>query len=600
MNKFYFDKSTNTFADELLVAGFSTVIANIAYQLGQMVQLTQQDLGAVYQLTCEPPIDWEQAQQIAVPFYPFPILRTEYANKSLPDDLPEMGGATVVYDEAKRRNEIFWEQFKLLEGAQKAAFAQGEDVSALQHAAPHPHWDIFRLINPAALLGYNALAVQWIEIGRAGLTGTAIKLLADLFTQSPNAVAITRKAWQKIAKEHGWKMVDVTASQFFNPAQGKGINKALPNGVGLANLKTFWLVEWLKVIGFFEISLTRTLKGSKDRKTYVPVFGQMDRYVSKTVFDTFKKTMRFSETAVRSDIFTVLRYVQAMLKYGERASQPEDIADETGDEYDDFFSANSSPADYVRGFQVAFYKDLGNAVTTMNLSFLNLPGWIKFAANPTSDHYQPILNEHEAIMRDLDESKGDQLDLLTLYRDFIVADHLDPFLDFTTAYSSYLISQGEKAGFPPKKFTTANLRRLILDNQSNLSDILNSQGFINIAYAIRQSTVTAQYRKKQNDRRYDVRYGLGRDLVRNSQYPTDFLAELSDFLGKYNAENAQVMENRPGPYRKSIQTEDIKEIAALIDKYDSNLIAKLLVAYGYARDSRNVDFDNSTEDSDQS
>ena len=115
--------------------------------------------------------------------------------------------------------------------------------------------------------------------------------------------------------------------------------------------------------------------------------------------------------------------------------------------------------------------------------------------------------------------------------------------------------------------------------------ILESTGFQNIAYAIRQSTVTAQYRKQEGDRRYDVRYGLGQDLVRKSQYPDEFIATLTEFLIKYNAENAQVMENRPGPYRRSVKTTDIADIVRLIDEYNnSDLICKLLVAFGYARE----------------
>ncbi len=131
-----------------------------------------------------------------------------------------------------------------------------------------------------------------------------------------------------------------------------------------------------------------------------------------------------------------------------------------------------------------------------------------------------------------------------------------------------------------------------MSNDPQLSPILESEGFRNIAYAIRQSTVTAQYRKAQGDRRYDVRYGLGRDLVRQSQYPTEFITALSDFLHKYNAENAQVMENRPGPYRRSVKTNDIEEITRLIDQHGSDLIAKLLVAFGYARIPRQTNEEN--------
>lgn len=121
---------------------------------------------------------------------------------------------------------------------------------------------------------------------------------------------------------------------------------------------------------------------------------------------------------------------------------------------------------------------------------------------------------------------------------------------------------------------------------SKLSAILDPEqhpGFQSIAYAIRQSTVVAQYRKKEGDRRYDVRYGLGQELARKSRYPAEFITALSDFLHKYNAENAQVMENRSGPYRKSLKTSDIDDIVALVDEYGSELICNLLIAYGYAR-----------------
>mgnify|MGYP001419262674 CR=1 FL=1 len=62
-----------------------------------------------------------------------------------------------------------------------------------------------------------------------------------------------------------------------------------------------------------------------------------------------------------------------------------------------------------------------------------------------------------------------------------------------------------------------------------------------------------------------------------------FIAALADFLHKYNAENAQVMETRSGPYRPSVRTSDIDEIVALIDRHGPEPVANLLIAYGYAR-----------------
>lgn len=125
-----------------------------------------------------------------------------------------------------------------------------------------------------------------------------------------------------------------------------------------------------------------------------------------------------------------------------------------------------------------------------------------------------------------------------------------------------------------------------MSTNQRLYAILEREGFHNIAYAIRQSTVTAQYRKKQGDRKYNVRYGLGQELARKARYADDFIAALSEFLHQYNAENAQVMETRSGPYRRSIKTSDINEIIELIDEFGAETIAKLLIAYGYARTPR--------------
>jgi hypothetical protein len=579
---FYIDKTTGTFADDLLAAGFIRILRELYFQQGiNQPTITQMDTGHTYAIECAPSLNLEQMLAETRPFYPAPIIQTVKNRASLPDLPP---AAVVSYEEEKENRNQYIEAYKNLDKTAKRADIVGETHPALESlpAAPHANWDIFRMINPAALIGYNSLMVQWYQVGADGLTGSVTHLLCQLFGQSPNDIGTSVTAWREIAKANGWKLIDATASQFYNPSQGKGINRTQPDGVGLGNLSNFWLLEWLKAIGLYEIGFTRTMRGAGDRKTYVPVYGRMSPTFAQAVLAEFRSRMRFDETAVRSDILTVIRYLQAFLSrshYSQIESEEEQWQREMlGQEY--------TPADFMRGFQVAFYKDLGNAVTTMNLAFLNLPGWVIVHKDEDVQTYQEVLQEHEEIVRQFAENRGEELDLLIKYRDFIAADNLDPFFEFTTAYSSWLISAGEKPGFPPRKFTTRNLRRLLVSVQPHLSEILESPGFVNIAYAIRQSTVVAQYRKKEGDRRYDVRYGLGRDLARQSQYPDDFVAVLSDFLHKYNAENAQVMETRSGPYRRSVQTSDIQDILQLIDKHGSDLIAKLLVAYGYARETR--------------
>jgi hypothetical protein len=247
------------------------------------------------------------------------------------------------------------------------------------------------------------------------------------------------------------------------------------------------------------------------------------------------------------------------------------------------------------GFHTAFYKDMGNAVATMNLSFIALPGWVEVQSPDDVPLYQALLDELEKVVRQFDEGHSDAVTLLQHLRDFVSGDDLKALFRFTNAFPAYYMGKRERNQYA-LQFTTDFIERIVMNIEKPLTPILASEGFQNIAYAIRQATVTAQYRKKQKDNKYEVRYGLGQDLARKARYPQDFIVTLSDFLHKYNAENARVMEIRPAPYRRSIQTSDIDQIVALIDEYGSETVANLLIAYGHARIPRDEGFnEESTE-----
>lgn len=120
-----------------------------------------------------------------------------------------------------------------------------------------------------------------------------------------------------------------------------------------------------------------------------------------------------------------------------------------------------------------------------------------------------------------------------------------------------------------------------------LMEILETEGFRNIAYAIRHSTVIPQYLKQKGDTLYDVRYGLGMELKRKAAYPREFVAALGSFIQEYNQENVQKVESKKQPQRrKNVRTNDLDDIVRLVDKFGSELICNLLVAYGYAGDPR--------------
>ena len=129
-----------------------------------------------------------------------------------------------------------------------------------------------------------------------------------------------------------------------------------------------------------------------------------------------------------------------------------------------------------------------------------------------------------------------------------------------------------------------------MEHERKLKPILESPGFQNVAAAIRRSTVIPQYWKARGDKGpYDVRYGLGADLLRQAAYPDRFIQALSEFLHDYNRETMQIYERYKGnpPVRRpQVTTEDIQQVVELIDEYGSQTVANLLVAFGYAREPR--------------
>ena len=127
-----------------------------------------------------------------------------------------------------------------------------------------------------------------------------------------------------------------------------------------------------------------------------------------------------------------------------------------------------------------------------------------------------------------------------------------------------------------------------MGHDRKLKPILESSGFQNIAAAIRRSTVIPQFfRARGESRLYDIRYGLGTELLRQAAYPDEFIQALSEFMHAYNQENAQINERYKGnpPVRRAnITTEDIEQVVSLIDEYGSKTVGNLLIAFGYARE----------------
>jgi hypothetical protein len=555
-DRFYVDKGLNPFSDLLVTFGLAEIISNVLFApTDNQFRLKIQDKGTYYELQCSPSIDAATLEQRIMPQKPIRTLKT---------NLPE---GVAAYD---------YEAEKAVVNTYFAARRQNVDAEK-----PRSYWEVLKAINfkSITLPGYNALMLDWAKV--AG-NADGLRIVFDLFSSTPNDLETAIEKWKRLDKLQGWGIdAKSTAQQLYNPDSGKGQNKAKADGLKIDNIKNFWLLEWLKAVGFYNAALTRLVRGAKkDRKTFVIAPRELTYQEHHAVMRKFVETMQFGETATRFDILAVIRYTSALL---ERLREPESQLTRN-------FKLGSLKKRLISGFYSVFYKDMGGAIATMNMAFIALPGWVIVNSREDVNLYHELLQEFGKFVRQFDETHSDAFALLQHLRDFVSADDLRAFFHFTTAFPAYLMGMRER-NKPAKQLTTEFIERLMMSSDKPLSPILTTQGFQNIAYAIRQSTVIAQYRKKQGDRKYDVRYGLGQELARKARYPHEFIAALSDFLHKYNAENAQVMATRPKPYRDSIRMTDIEDIVRLVDEYGSETIANLLIAYGYARTPRDTQKD---------
>lgn len=575
MNRLYVDKSSGTFADQLTLFGLATVVRDILRQAydDHDISVSMIDKGGYYQLDLGRPLDDTCVRRIQGPYMPVSAIATLKNKKDMPATLPE--SAQLSYEEQRDRRAEYWTVYNGLSPEGKKAWRvqqPGEMTERLMSLTPHVHWDILRAINPGALAGYNRLVCQWCQVQPE--LAKVIDLLRNLYARTPNDLGSVETSWKKLDKTHGWAIpAETTCLQIFNPSQGKGQNSPKPDRLSTGNVKGFWISEFLKAVGYFHAALTKQPRGTKDRKTFVLVPSELALEEHASVFEVFRKAMEASESPIRLDILISLRYLQELLRYA--------LSDE-GESTRKRLVTLEQPSRAVSGFAGALYKSLGNSQATMNVPFLGLAGWVQATSREQMDDMQRALEEHIAIVRQFDETHSDDISLLLTYRDFCSGNSLEAFFEFAVGYAGYIIGHRER-NQRAYQFTEENLRRLIMGTDPKLQPILDTPGFQSIAYAIRQSTVVAQFRKKQNDRRYSVRYGLGQQLARKAHYASDFVAELSEFLHQYNAENAQIMETRPGPYRRSVRVEDIDDIVRLIDIYGSRTVAHLLIAYGYAR-----------------
>jgi hypothetical protein len=567
---YFSDKSTGTFADVLAAYGLAAVLDEILAQaLGRDTRrrVWIRDAGPSYVIELEQPLrqEWvENCRYFAGPAF--------YVTTGRSDPPPD---GTVLRDV----NET-WERFRNYQGMRERLRADPQISDELQRqmedAQPPPDWAVVTLLGTRqmqALSTYNQAVAQW-ALTRSQFTVNLETILhmGAMPVSDPDAMA---GEWRRKVRVPGVKL-EVTAIQLLNPHQGKGQNRPRADGLAMGNEKSFWLLEYLKAAGLWACAAPRVVQGGTDRKTYVLAPLNITLAAHRAVFETFSQRL-WNETAVKMDCIAALLYTDTLLECSEAG------------QYDELSFEDYGPENVVAGFHVVQYKLLSrNAYTAVNLAFLGIPAWTgEVQSQEDVRSLQAVIREHREVIRSIDEGRSDGYNLLLRYRDFLCGHGCDDFFHFSVGYSHYAMGRLAKGeGWVPL-FTTRSLGRIIMATNKPLIKVVEALGFQNVAYAIRHSTVIPQSRRAQSlETLYDIRYGLGMEWKRKATVRDDFVVALADFMQKYNQENSQVLETRKQQMRRDLRTTDVEAVVRLVDEYGPEVVANLLVAYGYAREAR--------------
>lgn len=611
---YYINRSSGTSADTMLAIGFASLLDKMLQGLERESKgILVRNAGPYYEIQLPSSISDSDLEQLP----PFPLVQPLVSAKQSEKQTKQ--GKSIdgfPYEDQQLRSKAYREKLKQLPSylqRPEAHFNKEPELEEIAYLKPLPELGHYRAINQMKVAdSFNELALRWDRL-TAEQRRLHIHLLLKLFSSPDNDIATTIADWQKLAKEHEFSGKALSSAlQVINPTTGKGANRAKASELSIGNQDGFWLLELLKFEGFMYAAAPFIIQGSKDRKTYILQPENIELSTLQGMMRKFREVC-WSSTAIKLDVMASLRFVQVFAQHRKMSFE----TNVEVDPWDDPGQVNS----LAEGFEVAFYKDMGSAYATMNIASINLPEWVPLIIDQASaDSALAILEEHIRLIQQIRNSKGEEgseeFELLRFYRDFLSGRTLRPFWKFTTAYSGYLISQREREKNPKRyirQLTTTGLETLIMNSKNGdtkLAEITSNEGFKHIAYAIRQSTVIAQYRRAQaSDRTYEVRYGLGQELMREARYRDKFMAALCQFLQQYNAETAREEEkvaNRLGrkltpddrrtrKLRASIDYTDIDDISALVDRFNSSdLICSMLVAYGYAREPRKGDIESNT------
>ena len=377
-----------------------------------------------------------------------------------------------------------------------------------------------------------------------------------------------------------------SAVKIYLPSLVQGINRIKADSNKSDSQKLDWLPLLFIATGFFEFAISERVKIS-DRVFDWRVFAlnpqEITLYKYKEVLDKLRTLSPGGGHGIaRFDAELVIKISIEFLNHHPILGNQEQQTKRKRSR----LSERRNIRKDISGLFGTNFSSKGQVYGVKDIFNLNLPNWIRPINYEDLTNYIKVLQEHIVIVQSLSADRGDT-EILNAYRDFISGNKLEQFFPFQILYGDYIVKKLANAEVrDPKLFSIGGLNLMVRSFQKKdeieLTKITENPGFKNIAQAINSATVYAG----KNDKGWERIYGLAQRLGSQTASKQDFIVELMSFIASYENENLRIDEElqRKNKTRRIWTTkEDLDSVIHLIEKYGSNLVGNLLIAYGYAK-----------------
>jgi hypothetical protein len=553
--KYVIPRATGTHGDVFAAVGLADLLASVAdagtvriMNTGMGFEVTTSEISSFNGLP-------------AVPGYPF--LKTN-EKTSVPKGAIEVVDYKIEKAKADRRK-------KFLQGKTRKS-ASSEIDQLLEQDKPLPTWRLLQVLN--TLQGdetTNRVYAQIMRMKPADFLRAVTCALRSLSAFEPS-----RLDWS------------ATSVQLFTPNAAKGYSRLKPDSTDRNDkTKEQWtdpFIEWLRYRGYF-IAACPFFQGKKAENVRLlcPVPRDIGIDPLRMVAAELRR-IGISGGPPKVDSLAALKLAELLIRYSEEyhdADKPAVVR-----------LFGKTPADVISGISVTHYQSLGNAKAVSAISTVALPGWLTLRLPQDASAFLDTLGGHQRVVRSLRDDHSDEIGLLIDYRRFLETRgeySIRILVEFMSRYGA-LVLRAREQGRRISQFTANNFERLLMQNAPKLSSVLEDPGFQAVASAIRNATVNAQAHKAMSREYREIRYDLIPELRRKSSLPGNepLIQTLSDFISKYNIENARRRElGKPAP--RNVTTDELHALIRIVESGGAATVGPMLCAYASCRVPREPD-----------